>query len=61
MYRQRPVADQPAVKADLHAIINPTTVPRARSAVRRFADRRTTAHPLASLRDDFVELLTSWR
>ena len=60
MSGQRPVADQPAVKANLHAIINPTAVPRARSAVRRFADRGTTDHPLASPRDDFFELLTSW-
>ena len=30
------VADQPAVKADLHAVMNAGTVPRARSAARRF-------------------------
>ena len=33
------VTDQPAVKADLHAIMNAGAVPRARSAARRFADR----------------------
>jgi putative transposase len=32
-------ADQPAVKADLHAVMNAKTVPQARSAARRFADR----------------------
>jgi putative transposase len=34
--------DQPAVKADLHAIMTATSLPRARSAARRFADRWTT-------------------
>jgi putative transposase len=57
------VADQPAVKADLHAIINAKTLPRARSAARRFADRWATDYPkaVACLRDDLDELLTCWR
>ena len=57
------VADQPAVKADLHAIMNATTVPRARSAARRFADRWAADYPKAvgCLRDDLDELLTCWR
>ena len=33
------VADRPAVKADLHAVMNARTLPQARSAARRFADR----------------------
>lgn len=54
------VADQPAVKADLHAIMNATTLPRARSAARRFADRWVADYPkaVACLRDDLDELLT---
>jgi transposase-like protein len=57
------VADQPAVKADLHAIMNATTVPQARSAARRFADRWAADYPraVACLRDDLDELLTCWR
>ena len=57
------VADQPAVKADLHPIMNATTLPRARSAARRFADRWATDYPraVACLRDDLDELLTCWR
>ena len=56
------LADQPAVKADLHAVINATTLPRARSAARRFADRWATDYPraVACLRDDLDELLTCW-
>jgi putative transposase len=56
-------ADQPAVKADLHAIMNATTVPRARSAARRFANRWAADYPraVACLRDDLDELLTCWR
>jgi putative transposase len=57
------VGDQPAVKADLHAVMNAITVPRARSAARRFADRWAVDYPraVACLRDDLDELLTCWR
>lgn len=57
------VADQPAVKADLHAVMNAGTVPRSRSAARRFADRWAADYPraVACLRDDLEELLTCWR
>src|SRR5215470_8407907 len=57
------VSDQPAVKADLHTVMTATTVPRARSAARRFADRWSTDYPraVACLRDDLDELLTCWR
>ena len=41
------VADQPAVKADLQAIMNAKTVPQARSAARRFADRWHDDYPRA--------------
>ena len=56
------LADQPTVKADLHAIMNATTLPRARSAARRFANRWATDYPraVACLRDDLDELLTCW-
>lgn len=57
------LADQPAVKADLQAVINAKTLPRARSAARRFADHWTQHYPkaVACLRDDLDELLTCWR
>ena len=57
------VADQPAVKADLHAIMNAKTLPKARSAARRFADHWQATYPKAvnCLRDDLDELLTCWR
>lgn len=57
------LADQPAVKADLHAIMNAKTLPQARSAARRFADRWEDDYPKAvrCLRDDLDELLTCWR
>ena len=57
------VADQPAVKADLHAIMKAKTGPQARSAARRFADRWQADYPkaVACLRDDLDELLTCWR
>ena len=57
------LADQPAVKADLQAIMNAKTVPQARSAARRFADRWQVDYPkaVACLRDDLDELLTCWR
>jgi transposase-like protein len=56
-------ADQPAVKADLHAVMNAKTLPHARSAARRFAGRWTAEYPKAvgCLRDDLDELLTCWR
>jgi putative transposase len=56
------VADQPVVKADLHAIMNAKTLPQARSAARRFADRWEDDYPkaVACLRDDLDELLTCW-
>jgi putative transposase len=56
-------ADQPAVKADLHAIINAKTLPQARSAARRFADHWQADYPkaVACLRDDLDELVTCWR
>jgi len=55
-------ADQPALKADLQAIMNAKTLPQARSAARRFADRWQAAYPkaVACLRDDLDELLTCW-
>jgi transposase-like protein len=57
------VADQPAIKADLHAVMNATTLPRARSTARHFADRWTADYPraVACLRDNLDELLTCWR
>jgi transposase-like protein len=56
------VVDQPVVKADLHAVMNAKTVPQARSAARRFADRWQADYPKAvtCLRDDLDELLTCW-
>ena len=56
-------ADQPAVKRGLHAIINTRTLPEARAAARRFADRWQAAYEKAvrCLRDDLDELLTCWR
>lgn len=56
-------ADQPAVKADLHAIMNARTLPQARSAARRFTDRWQDTYPkaVACLRNDLDELLTCWR
>jgi len=57
------VADQIAVKADLHAVMNAKTLPQARSAARRFADRWEADYPKAvdCLRRDLDELLTCWR
>jgi transposase-like protein len=56
-------ADQDAVKADLHAVMNARTMPHARSAARRFADRWQADYPKAvrCLREDLDELLTCWR
>ncbi len=56
-------ADHDAVKASLHAIMNTRTLPKARSAARRFADQWETDYPkaVACLRNDLDELLTCWR
>ena len=56
-------ADQPAVKRDLHAIMNAKTLPKARAAARRFANRWQEDYEKAvrCLRDDLDELLTCWR
>jgi len=56
-------ADQPALKADLQAVINARTLPQARAAARRLADRWQADYPkaVACLRDDLDELLTCWR
>ena len=56
-------ADQPAVKAGLHAVMNAKTLPQARAAARRFADRWDADYPRAvrCLRDDLDELLICWR
>jgi len=56
-------ADQPAVKAGLHAIMNARTLPQARAAARRFADRWDADFPkaVACLRDDLDDLLTCWQ
>jgi transposase-like protein len=52
--------NQPAVKTDLQAVMNAKTLPQARSAARRFADRWAADYPkaVACLRDDLDELLT---
>lgn len=56
-------ADHAAVKADLHAIMNAGTLPQARSAAHRFAERWDAQYPAAvrCLRDDLDQLLTCWR
>jgi putative transposase len=56
-------ADQAAVKSDLQAVMNAKTLPQARSAARRFADRWQADYPkaVACLRDDLDELLTCWQ
>ncbi len=56
-------ADQPAVKADLQAVLQAKTLPQARAAARRFADHWQPDYPkaVACLRDDLDELLTCWR
>jgi len=56
-------ADRAAVKAGLHAIMNAPTLPQARSAARRLADRWRDAYPKAmdGLRNDLDELLTCFR
>src|SRR6266404_1512981 len=56
-------ADQPGVKAALHAIMNATTLPQARSAARRLANRWQASLPEAvrCLQRDLDDLLTCWR
>ena len=56
-------ADEPLVKADLHAVMNADAASKARSASRRFAERWGEAYPaaVACLRDDLDELLTCFR
>jgi transposase-like protein len=55
--------DQTAIKADLHRIMNASTLPAAWSAARRFADRWQDDHPkaVACLRADLDDLFTCWR
>ena len=57
------VADQRAVKAGLHAVMNADTLVAARAAARRFADRCQESYPkaVACLRNDLDELLTCFR
>jgi len=56
-------ADQPAVKGDLHRVMNAPDLRRARAAARRFADRWQCDFPkaVACLRNDLDELLACWR
>jgi transposase-like protein len=55
--------DQAAIKADLHRIMNATTLPAAWSAARRFTDRWESIYPKAAacLRADLDDLLTCFR
>jgi putative transposase len=57
------VADQAAVKTDLHRIMNAATLPAAWSAARRFADCWEAVYPkaVAGLRADLDDLLTCFR
>jgi len=56
-------ADQEAVKADVHDVMNADTRPKALSAARRFADAWEQTYPkaVACLRNDLDELLTCFR
>ena len=56
-------ADQAEVKQGLHAVMNARTLPQARSAARRFADRWGELYPAAvnCLRNDLDELLACFR
>jgi len=56
-------ADQAAIKACLHRIMNAGTLPAAWSAARAFADRWQSVYPnaVACLRADLDHLLTCWR
>jgi len=55
--------DRDAVKCGLHAVMNAATLPKARAAARRFADRWEAAYAnaVACLRNDLDELLTCFR
>ncbi|MGH6904812.1 MAG: IS256 family transposase [Geminicoccaceae bacterium] len=55
--------DQAAIKASLHRIMNAATLPQARAAARRFADRWEGICPkaVACLRADLDDLLTCFR
>jgi transposase-like protein len=57
------MADQAAVKAGLHAVMNAATRPQARAAARRFAAAWQDTYPaaVARLRNDLDELLTCFR
>ena len=56
-------ADQPLVKASLHAVMNAPTLPKARSQARRFAQRWEPSYAAAvqCLRNDLDDLLTCFR
>ena len=56
-------ADQATIKADLHRIMNATTLPAAWTAARRFADRWQDLYPkaVACLCADLDDLLTCCR
>ena len=56
-------ADHGRVKASLHAIMNADTLPAARSAARKFADRWKETYPeaVACLRNDLDDLLSCFR
>jgi putative transposase len=55
--------DQQGIKADLHRIMNATTLPGAWSAARCYADRWQDRYPkaVACLRADLADLLTCFR
>ncbi|MGQ0665143.1 MAG: IS256 family transposase, partial [Pseudomonadota bacterium] len=57
------VADQAAIKRDLHAIMKASNLVAARSAARRFAQRWQDRYPtaVACLRNDLDDLLTCFR
>ncbi len=57
------VADQQAVKADVHAVMNADTRPEALAAARRFADhwQGICLWAVASLRNDLDDLLACFR
>jgi len=56
-------ADREAVKRTLHRVMNADTLPKARSAARRFADRWEAIYEkaVACLRDDLDDLLICFR
>ena len=57
------VADQQAVKADVHAVMNAPNRRKAETAARRFADRWEPVYPkaVACLRNDLDDLFTCLR